>query len=68
MRLSYALLPAASNQNGFHANPSDHKIGRVGIRALCFLLGAVEIIYKNGFWGLLLIAIGVFCLVAGQTT
>jgi hypothetical protein len=37
------------------------------IAILAFLLGAVEITYKNGFWGLLLIAFGVLCLVASET-
>jgi hypothetical protein len=34
---------------------------------LCFLLGVVEIIYKNGAWGLLLIALAGVFLVAGET-
>jgi hypothetical protein len=37
------------------------------IAILAFLLGAAEIIYKNGFWGLLLIAFGVLCLVVSET-
>jgi hypothetical protein len=34
---------------------------------LSFLLGAVEIMYKNGFWGILLIAFGVACIVVSET-
>jgi hypothetical protein len=37
------------------------------IAIMAFLLGAVEIIYKNVFWELLLIAFGVLCFVVSET-